>query len=148
MNENGNEKCYLLLVLIFGGCFHLSLVAFCCSSLLVLVFEIESVLSQKPKQANAFGCSFRLFVACYGFLGRRQANLCFHFAGSGENLPDITKSRDASMGKNQNNFLFRTASCHFPVEVFPQITNNLSAGDHCQRDIKEAPLYECQRISA
>ena len=30
-------------------------------------------------------------------LGRRQANLCFHFAGSGENLPDITKSRDASL---------------------------------------------------
>ena len=81
-------------------------------------------------------------------LGRRKANLCFHFAGSGENLPDITKSRDASMGKKQNSFLFRTASCHFSVEVFPQITNNLSAGDHCQRDIKEVPLYECQRISA
>ena len=30
-------------------------------------------------------------------LGRRQANLCFHFAGSGENLPDIAKSRDTSM---------------------------------------------------
>ena len=83
-----------------------------------------------------------------GLLGRRQANLCFHFAGSGENLPDIAKSRDASMGKKQNSFLFRTASCHFSVEVFPQITNNLSAGDHCQRDIKGAPLYECQRISA
>ena len=81
-------------------------------------------------------------------LGRRQANLCFHFAGSGENLPDIAKSRDASMGRKQNSFLFRTASCHFSVEVFPQITNNLSAGGHCQRDIKEAPLYECQRISA
>ena len=32
-----------------------------------------------------------------GYLGRCQANLCFHFAGSGENLPDITKSRDASL---------------------------------------------------
>ena len=31
------------------------------------------------------------------FIGRRQANLCFHFAGSAENLPDITKSRDASL---------------------------------------------------
>ena len=81
-------------------------------------------------------------------LGRRQANLCFHFAGSEENLPDIAKSRDASMGKKQNSFLFRTASCHFSVEVFPQITNNLSAGDHGQRDIEEAPLYKCQRISA
>ena len=75
-------------------------------------------------------------------------NLCFHFAGSGENLPDIAKSRDASMGRKQNSFLFRATSCHFSVEVFPQITNNLSAGGHCQRDIKEAPLYECQRISA
>ena len=27
-------------------------------------------------------------------LGRRQANLCFQFAGSGENLPDIAKSRE------------------------------------------------------
>ena len=40
-------------------------------------------------------------------LGRRQANLCFHFAGSGENLPDIAKSRDTSMdNKKQNSFLF------------------------------------------
>ena len=30
-------------------------------------------------------------------LGRRHANLCFHFAGSGENLPDIAKSRDATL---------------------------------------------------
>ena len=35
-------------------------------------------------------------------LGRRQANLCFHFAGSGENLPGIAKSRDAT----QDNKLF------------------------------------------
>ena len=48
-------------------------------------------------------------------LGRRQVNLCFHFAGSGENLPDITKSRDASLENKelysftyikQNSFLF------------------------------------------
>ena len=40
-------------------------------------------------------------------LGRRQANLCFRFAGSGENLPDITKSRDTGMdNKKQNSFLF------------------------------------------
>ena len=39
-------------------------------------------------------------------LGRRQANLCFHFAGSEENLPDIAKPRDASMGRKQNSFLF------------------------------------------
>ena len=30
-------------------------------------------------------------------LGRRQANLCFHFAGSGENLQDIAKSRDGTL---------------------------------------------------
>ena len=35
-------------------------------------------------------------ITC-SLLGRHQANLCFHFAGSGENLPDITKSRDASL---------------------------------------------------
>ena len=61
MNGNRKEKCSLLLFvarLVFGACFHLPFVAFCCSSLLVLVFEIESVPSQKPKQANAFGCSF------------------------------------------------------------------------------------------
>ena len=34
-------------------------------------------------------------------LGRRQANLCFHFAGSGENLPDITKSLDASLDNKE-----------------------------------------------
>ena len=50
-------------------------------------------------------------------LGHRQADLCFHFAGSGENLPDIAKSRDASMHNKeissllqilmkQKNFLF------------------------------------------
>ena len=33
-------------------------------------------------------------------MGRRQANLCFHFGGSGENLPDIAKSRSASMDNN------------------------------------------------
>ena len=60
--------CFLLLVLVFGACFHLPFVAFCCSSLLFLVFEIESILSQKPKQANAFYCSLWLFVACFVFL--------------------------------------------------------------------------------
>ena len=62
MNENGNEKYSLLLVLVFGACFRLPFIAFCCSSFLVLVFEIESVLSQKPKQANAVCCSFWFFV--------------------------------------------------------------------------------------
>ena len=43
-------------------------------------------------------------------LCRGQANLCFHFAGSGENLLDIAKSRDASMDNmdfsSLNSFLF------------------------------------------
>ena len=34
-------------------------------------------------------------------LGRREANLCFHFAGSEENVPDIAKSRDASLDKKE-----------------------------------------------
>ena len=55
-------SCFLLLVLVFGASFHLPSVAFCCSSLLVLVIEIELILSQKPKQANIFGCSFWFFV--------------------------------------------------------------------------------------
>ena len=55
--------CFLLLVLVFGACFHLLSVAFCCSSLLFLVFKIESVLSQKPKQANAF-CTLLVLVFC------------------------------------------------------------------------------------
>ena len=38
-----------------------------------------------------------IFLAISFLLGRRQANLCFHFAGSGENLPDIAKSRDATL---------------------------------------------------
>ena len=72
MNENGNEKCFLLLVLVFGACFHLPFVALFCFSLLVLVFEIESVLSQKPKQVNAFGCSFYFLLLVLVFCR------CFH----------------------------------------------------------------------
>ena len=60
--------CFLLLVLVFGACFHLLFDAFCCSSLLFLVFEIESILSQNPKQANAFSCSLWHFVARFGLL--------------------------------------------------------------------------------
>ena len=40
---------------------------------------------------------YELNIVILLLLGRRQANLLFHFAGSGENLPDITKSRDASL---------------------------------------------------
>ena len=64
--------CFVLLVLVFGGCLHLPfvapIVAFCCSPLLFLVFEIESILSEKQKQANAFCCSLWLFVARFGIL--------------------------------------------------------------------------------
>ena len=38
MNDTENEECSLLLILVFGSCFHLPSVVFCCSSLLV-VFE-------------------------------------------------------------------------------------------------------------
>ena len=63
--------CSLLLVLVLGAYFRLSFAAFCCFLLLFVVcfcFEIQSVLSQKSKQANAFGCSFLLFVAHSCFL--------------------------------------------------------------------------------
>ena len=33
----------------------------------VVVLEIESVLSQKPKQANAFGCSLSRFCCSFCF---------------------------------------------------------------------------------
>ena len=51
-----NKKCSLLLVLVFVACFHLPF---------VLVFEIESVLSQKTTQTNAFCCSFWFFCGCF-----------------------------------------------------------------------------------
>ena len=66
--------CSLLLVFVLGACFHSPFVAFCCSSLLLLVFEIESVLSQKSKQTNAFGCSFWLLVARFGFRWYEKPN--------------------------------------------------------------------------
>ena len=95
----------------------------------------------------------------FNLLGRRQANLCFHFAGSEETLPDIAKSRDASMGRKQNSFLFKPQVAIFRLRpshkfqtyeqsVIGWINFNPSAGGHYQRDIKEAPLYECQRIPA
>ena len=51
--------CFLLLVLVFGACFHLPFVAFCCSSLLFLVFEISLV---SIWTFFAFRCSFWFFV--------------------------------------------------------------------------------------
>ena len=56
-------------------------------------------------------------------LGRRQANLCFHFAGSGENLPDIAKSRDTKYGKEAEQLPFLSyklpflTSAHVCAEV-------------------------------
>ena len=52
--------CFLLLVLVFGACFHLPFVAFCCSSLLFLVFEIESILSQNQNRQMHFVARFGL----------------------------------------------------------------------------------------
>ena len=68
MNENGSEKCSLLFFVArfgVGDVFPFAVRCFCCSSLLVLVFEIEF---KKPKQANAFDCSFWLFAARFGVL--------------------------------------------------------------------------------
>ena len=52
--------------------------------------ELNNIL--KLVYANARNKNIKALL-----LGRRQANLYFHFAGSGENLPDIAKSRDATM---------------------------------------------------
>ena len=60
--------CFLLLVLVCNACFHLPSVAFYCPSLLFLVFEIESFLSQKQNRQIAFCCSLWFFVARFGFL--------------------------------------------------------------------------------
>ena len=49
-------------------------------------------------------CSNSQLASAHPFLsllGCRQANLCFHFAESAENLPDIAKSRDASMDNKE-----------------------------------------------
>ena len=51
-------------------------------------------------------------------IGHRQANLCFHFAGSGENLPDIAKSCDASMRRKQNSFFFKPQVAIFQLRSF------------------------------
>ena len=71
MNENGNEKCSLLLFVARFGFWCVFPFAVRCLLLLFVAlscFEIESTLSQKPKQANAFCCSLWLFVARFGFL--------------------------------------------------------------------------------
>ena len=52
--------CFLMLVSVFGACFHLPFIAFYCLSLLFLVFEIESILKNPNNQMS--------FVARYGFL--------------------------------------------------------------------------------
>ena len=70
MNENWSENvlcCFLLLVLRFRACFHLLFVAFCCSSLLVLVFGLGRISSiSKTKAWFPFGL-FVSFVARSGF---------------------------------------------------------------------------------
>ena len=63
MNENGNEKCLLLLFVAcfgFGTRFRLPFVAFCCSSLLILVSEIASSTSK----TKAGKCLWLLVLAC------------------------------------------------------------------------------------
>ena len=74
MSENGNEKCSLMLVLVFGACFHLPFVAFCCSSLLFLVFEIESILSKNQNRQIPFVARYGLLLLVLAFCG------CFHLS--------------------------------------------------------------------
>ena len=77
----------------------------------------QCILVHKQTTLPSTSCSQKR----YDLVGRRQANLCFHFAGSGENLPDIAKSRDTTQDNKlfgsqlmkQNCFLFQGTSCHF-----------------------------------
>ena len=66
--------CFLLLVLVFGACFHLPFVAFCCSSLLFLVFEIESILPQNQNRQMHFVARYCFLLLVLDFCG------CFHLS--------------------------------------------------------------------
>ena len=74
--------------------------------------------------AEVYQVNMHYYTLFYSLLGRCQTNLCFHFAGNGENLPDIAKSRDATLNNKpcgsqlkvlmkQNRFLFQRISCYF-----------------------------------
>ena len=52
MNENKNENAFCCWFWFWGRVSICRSLLFCCFSLLVLVFQIESVLSQKPKQGG------------------------------------------------------------------------------------------------
>ena len=63
-------------------------------------------------------------------------------------MPDIAKSHDAGMDNKEfgslleilmrrNSFLFQPTSCHFLVEVFPQMAQRLS------RDLNKSPCNNC-----
>ena len=56
----------------FGACFHLRFISFCCSSLLILVFEKESVLSQNQNMQMPLIARFGFFLVVFVFCG------CFH----------------------------------------------------------------------
>ena len=68
-----------------------------------MLFDRLSLRCYYKHQALIFGEQLQqhMQIIPQRLLGRRQANLCFHFAGSGENLPDITKSRDASLDNKE-----------------------------------------------
>ena len=72
MNEHGNEKCSLLLfVAHYCSFWFLGRVSICHSLLFAVLrcsFLFLRIISQKAKQANAFGCWLRLLVARFGYL--------------------------------------------------------------------------------
>ena len=70
------------------------------------IIKIRPRFSVFHLNIRSLNCHHKELIAYLHLLGRRQANLCFHFAGGEENLPDIAKPRDASMGRKQNSFLF------------------------------------------
>ena len=58
-------------------------------------------------------------------MGRRYANLCFHFAGSGENLPDIAKSHDTSMDNKEFSSLLQILMNSDEAEQLPVSSHKL-----------------------
>ena len=133
MNGTGNEKCSLLPVVArfgFGGVFPFAVRCFLlCSSLLVLVFEIESVLSQNQNRqmplAALFGFLLLVFVFCRCFhLG--IALLLLVFAG----MKNQNDQRKANEKQALHNILFSEWPTERKIfeEIVLLVVNNTFSG--------------------
>ena len=81
------------------------------------LYEKESVLSKKPKRANAFGCSFWLSVAHFGFLLVRKTKK--------------SNTRQKSPNGNQALFIsFELRNNQFPLRPTETMFCDLSLRQH------------------